>query len=388
MGKVLNLKASNVFHRNMQAATKIVANQGGTRSGKTYSILQLLIFEYALKQTGRIFTIVRKTLPSIKLTVLRDFLEILDTHDMYDETAHNKSDHTYKLNGNLFEFVSLDQPQKKRGAKRNILFCNEANELTYEDFFQLLVRTEEKIYLDYNPSDAHHWLYDKVIPRDDCTFIKSTYRDNPFLPQTLVQEIERLKTTDDNYWRVYGLGERGQSQSLVFSRFNEVKDVQGKFIAYGLDWGYSSDPTALVAIYKDEDNLYIHELLHERGLTNQDIAEKLRGLGIDRRDEIYADSAEPKSIEELHRMGFNCKPCIKGKGSIELGIDTLRRHTLHVTETSLNLINELRNYKYIQDKSGRLTNKPVDAFNHLIDATRYACSVKLTKPNSGVYHIM
>lgn len=144
MAKTLNLQVSSVFHRNMQAATKIVANQGGTRSGKTYSILQLLIFGYALKQSGRTFTIVRKTLPSIKLTVLRDFLEILDTHGMYDETAHNKSDHTYKLNGNLFEFVSLDQPQKKRGAKRDILFCNEANELSWEDFFQLLVRTEEK----------------------------------------------------------------------------------------------------------------------------------------------------------------------------------------------------------------------------------------------------
>ena len=175
----LKIKTSNVFERNYNAPTKIVVNQGGTRSGKTYSLCQLLIVK-AFENTGKRFSIVRKSLPSLKLSVMKDFFEILSNLDLYNEAHHNKSDHTYTLNGNTFEFISLDQPQKKRGTKRNFLFCNEANELTWEDFFQLIIRTEEKIYIDYNPSDTHHWIYDKVLSRDDCTFIKSTYLDNPF----------------------------------------------------------------------------------------------------------------------------------------------------------------------------------------------------------------
>lgn len=384
----LKIKTSNVFDRNYKAPTKIVVNQGGTRSGKTYSICQLLIVK-SFEVSDCVFSIVRKSLPSLKLSVMRDFFEILNTLDLYDESCHNKSEHTYKLNNNLFEFISLDQPQKKRGAKRHYLFCNEANELTWEDFFQLLVRTETKIFLDYNPSDSHHWIYDKVITREDCTFIKSTYLDNPFLGPELVKEIERLRGTDEEYWKIYGLGERGFSRSIIFSNIQVVGQVseEAKLVATGLDFGYTNDPTALIEVYEQEDSLIFNELIYERGLTNQDIARHLHNHGLDRRRPIFADSAEPKSIEEIYRLGFNIKPASKGKDSINIGIDLLKRYKLKVTANSSSLINEFNNYKWQEDKNGYLLNKPIDNYNHAIDAIRYAVIMTKARPNIGKYAI-
>ena len=384
----LKIKTSNVFERNYNAPTKIVVNQGGTRSGKTYSLCQLLIVK-AFENTGKRFSIVRKSLPSLKLSVMKDFFEILSNLDLYNEAHHNKSDHTYTLNGNTFEFISLDQPQKKRGTKRNFLFCNEANELTWEDFFQLIIRTEEKIYIDYNPSDTHHWIYDKVLSRDDCTFIKSTYLDNPFLADELVNEIERLKHTDEEYWKIYGLGERGFSKSIIFNKVQIVGTIpeDAKEIAIGLDFGYTNDPTALIEVYEYEGALIFNELIYERGLTNQDISKSLHNFGIDRRRAIYGDSAEPKSIEEIYRLGFNIKPASKGKDSINIGIDLLKRYELKVTSKSTNLINEFNSYKWQEDKNGYLLNKPIDNYNHAIDAIRYAVIMTKSRPNIGRYSI-
>lgn len=384
----LKIKTSNVFDRNYKAPTKIVVNQGGTRSGKTYSICQLLVVK-SFEVNDCVFSIVRKSLPSLKLSVMRDFFEILNTLDLYDESCHNKSEHTYRLNNNLFEFISLDQPQKKRGAKRNYLFCNEANELSWEDFFQLLVRTEDKIFMDYNPSDSHHWIYDKVITRDDCTFIKSTYLDNPFLPFELVKEIERLKETDEEYWKIYGLGERGFSKSIIFNKVQVVGRVSddAKLLAYGLDFGYTNDPTAIIEVYEHEGSLIFNEVIYERGLTNQDIVSSLLNIGVDRRRPIFADSAEPKSIEEIYRLGFNIKPVSKGKDSINIGIDLLKRYKLKATASSSNLINEFNNYKWQEDKNGYLLNKPIDNFNHAIDALRYAVIMTKSRPNVGKYAI-
>ena len=384
----LKIKTSNVFERNYNAPTKIVVNQGGTRSGKTYSLCQLLIVK-AFESTGKRFSIVRKSLPSLKLSVMKDFFEILGNLDLYNEAHHNKSDHTYTLNGNTFEFISLDQPQKKRGTKRHFLFCNEANELTWEDFFQLIIRTEEKIYIDYNPSDTHHWIYDKVLSREDCTFIKSTYLDNPFLADELVNEIERLKHTDEEYWKIYGLGERGFSKSIIFNKVQIVGTIpeDAKEIAIGLDFGYTNDPTALIEVYEHEGALIFNELIYERGLTNQDIAKSLHNFGIDRRRSIYGDSAEPKSIEEIYRLGFNIKPASKGKDSINIGIDLLKRYELKVTSKSTNLINEFNSYKWQEDKNGYLLNKPIDNYNHAIDAIRYAVIMTKSRPNIGRYSI-
>lgn len=320
------------------------------------------------------------------MTAYRDFFDILNKLGIYDEKNHNKSDYTYNLNGNLFEFISLDQPQKKRGARRDILFCNEANELTWEDFFQLLVRTSDKIYIDYNPSDSFHWIYDRLLTRDDVTYIQSTYKDNPFLDRTIVDEIERLKGTDEDYWRIYGLGERGISRATIF-QFQVAEEPKGQLISLGLDFGFTNDPTALVKVFKDGENLYIQELLYHTNLTNQDISDKLTQLGLTRFDEIWADSAEPKSIEELHRMGWNIKPTAKGADSVMAGIDILKRHKIFLIKESHNAIREFQNYKWQEDKNGNLLNRPIDAFNHAIDATRYATFNRLSRPNYGRYAI-
>lgn len=378
---------TNKVFRHLETETnKIIVEQGGTRSGKTYNILLWLIFAYCQRNNKKVITIIRKSFPAVRGTVMRDFFDILRQYNWYDENFHSKSSNEYHLNGNMVEFISLDQPQKIRGRKRDVLFINEANELNYEDWQQLVFRTTEKIILDYNPSEEFHWIYDKVLTRDDVSFFQTTYLDNPFLSSVIVDEIERLKATDENYWRVYGLGERGASRSLIFN-FKTVTEIPStaKIVSMGLDFGFTNDPSSLIKTYKDGDKLYIKELLYRTGLTNQDLSKEFEKMGLDRRDEIFADSAEPKSIEELHRMGWNVKK--SSKGAINMGIDMLRRFELCVTEDSINLIKEMRNYKYIEDKNGDLTNKPLDAWNHACDALRYSVIDKLSKPNYGKYAI-
>ena len=214
----------------------------------------------------------------------------------------------------------------------------------------------------------------------------TTYKDNPFLGKGLIKEIERLRDTDEQYWKVYGLGERGASRSLVFNhKVCESIPETAKFVSYGLDFGYSNDSTALVATYIEGTNMYVKEMLYRTGMTNQDIGNQFKRLQLDRRDEVFADSAEPKSIEELHRMGYNVKPTFKG--AINIGIDMIRRYKLHVTKDSINMIKELRNYKYVEDKNGQVTNKPLDAWNHSLDALRYSVVNKLSRPNYGSYAV-
>lgn len=383
---IKKIKTNVVFEHLTNSKKKIVVEQGGTRSGKTYNILLWILLSYCSQNTNKTITIVRKTFPAVRGTVMRDFFDILKTHNIYYEELHYKTTHEYWINGNRVEFISLDQPTKIRGRKRELLFINECNELTFEDWQQLIFRTTEKIVIDYNPSEEFHWIYDKVLTRDDVHFFQTTYKDNPFLNQVVVEEIERLQDIDENYWRVYGLGERGKSRSLVFT-FRTIKDIPttAKLIAKGLDFGYTNDPTAIVETFIEGDNMYVNELLYRTGMTNQDIAKQLQTIGIDRREEVFCDSAEPKSIEEIYRMGWNVKPTIKG--SVNIGIDMIRRYKLFVTERSINLIKELRNYKYIEDKNGQLTNKPVDAFNHGLDALRYSVVNRLSRPNYGTYAI-
>ena len=384
MGKI---QTNKVFNHLIKSDKRIIVEQGGTRSGKTYNILLWLIFYYTERNTDKTITICRKSFPSLRASVMRDFFDILRNHDLYREDYHNKSSHEYHLNGNLVEFISLDQPQKIRGRKRNLLYINEANELFYEDWQQLIFRTDGRIILDYNPSESFHWIYDRVIPREDCDFYQTTYLDNPFLDQHIKTENERLKETDEDYWRIYGLGERGMSRATIFQFGMSEIPQEAKLISYGLDFGYTNDPSALVAVYQHGDNLYLDELLYRTGMTNRDLHHHLQSLGLDRRDEIFADSAEPKSIEELHRFGWNIKPTAKGQDSINAGIDILKRHKIFATSRSNNLIKELQNYKWTEDKNGNLLNKPIDVMNHALDASRYAVYNKLSKPNYGRYSI-
>ena len=382
----MKITTNVVYEHLSNTDKKIIVEQGGTRSGKTYNILIWLIFNYCGTHTGKTITICRRTFPAVRGTVMRDFLQILRHYNIYYPELHHKSTSEYNINNNRVEFISIDQPTRIRGRKRDILFINECNELDWESWNQLIFRTQERIIIDYNPSDEFHWIYDKVLTREDTAFFQTTYKDNPFLEETLVKEIERLKEIDENYWRVYGLGERGQNRSLVFT-FQTIKQIpeEAKLVSRGLDFRYSNDPSCLIEAYIEGDNMYVKELLYRTGMTNQDLGNEFKKLGFDRRDEIYCDSAEPKSIEEIHRMGFNTKPTFKG--SINIGIDVIRRYRLYVTEDSLNTIKELRNYKYIEDKNGNLTNKPVDAFNHSLDALRYSVVNKLQNPNMGKYHI-
>jgi len=382
--ETINIKTNKVFKHLETSKAKIVVEQGGTRSGKTYNILLWIIFSYCNSNTGKIITICRKSFPALRGTVMRDFFTIIRDHEIYSEEFHSKTTHEYKINGNVVEFISLDMPQKIRGRKRDLLFANEANELNFEDWQQLLFRTTERAILDYNPSEEFHWIYDQVLTRPDVDFFQTTYRDNPFLGDVIKDEIERLKDIDETYWRVYGLGERGQGRSLVYN-FTTIKQIpeQAKLISYGLDFGYSNDPTSLVRTYVLDDNMYVDELMYRTGMTNRDIANEMKTLGLDRSNEIFADSAEPKSIEEIYRMGWNVKPTIKG--SINIGIDIIRRYKLHATESSFNLIKELRNYKYIEDKNGNITNNPVDNFNHALDALRYSVVNKISKSHLGRY---
>ena len=346
-----------------------------------------IIFSYCPQNSKKIITVCRKTFPALRGTVMRDFLEILRTNGIYNEEHHNKSNSEYLLYGNLIEFTSLDQSQKIRGRKRDLLFINEANELYWEDWQQLIFRTQERIILDYNPSDEYHWIYDKVIPRDDCDFFKTTYHNNPFLDQSIIAEIERLKNTDPQYWQIYGLGEKAGSIATIFA-YVEVDKIpeDAKLIAMGMDYGYTNDPTVLASIFCMDQNLYIEEHLYRTQMTTQDIHNFLVEKGFER-SLIYADSAEPRLNDELRRMGHNIHPSLKGKDSVNAGIDLLKRYKIHVLASSTNAIQEFRNYKWKEDKTGKLINEPVDDHNHIIDSVRYGTYSLLSRPNFGKYAI-
>ena len=381
----LKIKTNVVFQHLVDTNKKIIVEQGGTRSGKTYNIILWIIFEYCTRNNNKVITICRKSFPSLRATVLRDFMAILQEYKCYSEKFHNKSNSEYYLFGNLVEFISLDQPQKIRGRKRDLLFINEGNELFFEDWQQLVFRTQEQIILDFNPSDEYHWIYDKVLPREDCAFFKTTYLDNPFVEDSIIKEIERLKDTDDQYWQIYGLGERAASRSTIF-KYVEVNQIplEAELIAYGMDFGYTNDPTTFVSVYTLGLNLYIKEHLYKTQMTTNDINSFLRNEQL-LSHRIYADSAEPRLINELRKMGHNIAPSIKGRDSVNAGIDLLKRYKIHILSTSTNAISEFRNYKWKEDKAGMLVNTPEDKHNHIIDSCRYATYSILSAPNFGKY---
>lgn len=384
------MKNCATYYHVKNAKKRIIVNQGGSRSGKTYSICQVIIEKCVRKQdAGMVISICRKTLPALKSTVYRDFFNLLTSINLYSENHHNKTELTYTLCGNLIEFFSLDEPKKIRGRKRDVLFINEANEIDLEGWRQLMLRTTQQVIIDYNPSDEFHWIYDEVLTRDDCEFHQTSYKDNPFLEPELVKEIERLAKTDEEYWNVYGLGNRGASKDLVFRNWGEVQSVPegAKLVSYGMDFGFTADPTTLIGTWQYDGELYIKELIYRKGMHNSDIADMLRALEINRGDEIWADSAEPKSIDELYRFGFNVKPTAKGPDSIKAGIDLLRRYKMNITSDSLNLIKELRNYKYAKDKNGQATNTPIEVFNHCIDSLRYSTYNNLSNLRKGQYNL-
>ena len=381
----MKIRTNKVFHSLQKSDKKIVAHQGGTRSGKTYNILLWIIFDYCDKNTDKTITICRNTFPALRATVMRDFLEILKKHQIYSEQYHNKTNSEYNLFGNLVEFISLDQPQKVRGRKRDLLFCNEANELTYEQWNQLVFRTEGRIIIDFNPSDEFHFIYDKILTRDDCDFYITNYTDNPFLDPSLVEEIERLKETDEQYWQIYGLGLKGISKATIFTFTEGKRPEDAQLVGYGMDIGYSVDPSSLVEVYQKDYTLYCKELLYRTMMTTTDIHRFLQEQNLE--EYVYIDSAEPRLIEELRRMGNMVRPTIKGQDSIRAGIDLLKRYKLVIDPQSDNLIREMRNYKWQEDRTGKLLNKPQQGNDHTIDSLRYATYNILSRPNYGKYAV-
>lgn len=383
------MKQPTTYYQAKKSKAKIQVHQGGSRSGKTFSLCQVLI-ELCFKNrgAGMVITIVRKTFPALRSSVMRDFIQILTEGRNYQEENHNKSNATYNLFGNLIEFISCDMPAKLRGRKRNLLYVNEANELSLEDWRQLLLRTTGRIFVDYNPSDEHHWLYEHVLERDDVDFFQTTYLDNPFLEQSVIDEIERFKETDENFWRIYGLGERGVNTAAIFPQWQVADAIpeRAKLVAYGCDWGFTNDPTAIVSVWREDYSLFIQEHLYKTGLTNQDISRELDELRLDRTP-IICDSSEPKSLEELHRLGHNVKPAKKGPDSVRMGIDIMKRHKLFVLKDSLNAQKEFRNYRWETNKDGVQLNKPIDNNNHIIDAVRYVCINRIGTSYSGKYFI-
>lgn len=369
----MRIKGTTVLEKNLKATSRIVVDQGGARSSKTYSIAQMFIIKL-MQETGAILTITRKTMPALKTTAMRDFFEILVELGLYNIRNHNKTENTYILNGNLIEFIGLDNPQKKRGAKRKYLWMNEANEFTFEDFQQLIMRTTGQAFLDYNPSDEFHWIYEKVIPRKDCTFIKSTYRDNPFLDKSLVCEIESLQETDLDYWRIYGLGERGSSKQTIYTNWEIVSEFPSEFdiSVYGVDFGFNN-PSSCISVSTYDGDIYVDEKIYERRLTNTEFIERIKTIdGINLDSFFYCDSAEPDRIEEFNQNGITAIAVTKSKNSVKDGIDKVKRHKIYVKDTSINLIKEIKFYKWRQDKDGHTLDEPVKFMDHAMDGMRYA----------------
>lgn len=398
----MELAVTPVFTKNYASEKKIKVNRGGTRSSKTRSIAQLAVLWLFTGQISRtrnipkgVWSTVRKYSTTLDATVIRDFEEELHKQQLYESTIHNKTRRTYTYGGRMVEFFGADDERKLRGAKRNILYCNEANELEFKSqFFQLLIRTEDDIFIDFNPDDEQIWInteleQKRAVEMNDVDVIVSTYKDNTFLPSSLIKEIEYLEKTDPEFWKIYGLGEYGKIFGVIFPDYNIVNllPADSTLVCYGIDFGFTNDPCAIVEVRMQNGELYLHELEYKRGMTNNDIAARLKELGVKPRDYIVADSAEPKSIQEIYNQNFNIHPAQKGADSIKNSIDILKRYKLNVTSSSTNLLKELRTYKWATDKHGNSINTPVDYNNHLIDGCRYIALNKLNHNNSGIYAI-
>lgn len=397
----MKLETTPVFTRNYASDKKIKINRGGTRSSKTRSIAQISVLWLFTGQVSRtksiqkgVWSTVRKYSTTLDATVIRDFEEELEKQELYGAVKHNKTKRTYSYGDRMVEFFGADDEKKLRGAKRNILYCNEANELEFKtQFFQLLIRTEDDIFIDFNPDDENVWINTELEQKrfhdmKDVEVIVSTYKDNTFLPESLIKEIEYLEKTDPEFWKIYGLGEYGKMFGLIFENTNIVNEIpkDATFIANGGDFGFTNDPCAILEVYKQDGELWINQLEYKRGMTNPMIADRLKELNKDREETIF-DSAEPKSITELNNLQINVSPAEKGADSIRNSIDILKRYKLNVTSNSTDLIKELRTYKWVMDKAGNGTQKPIDYNNHLIDALRYVALNKLSNNNDGIYHI-
>jgi phage terminase large subunit len=369
----LQFAVSPVFVKNYQARKRIVINQGGTRSGKTYSILQRLIV-YAFQNTGKIIDVVRKTQSELRASVLTDFIEILKSLDLYSEKMHNKTNSEFLLNGNIFRFIGLDKAQKKRGAKRDILYVNECNGITLEDWVQLSVRTTEQIFLDFNPSE-YFWLNEHVLEKsEDFDFIKSTYKDNyDFLPTAQIREIENLINIDDFYYQVYVLGNLTQMKGKIYNGYefiglHEYNAIDADEIYYGVDWGYEHN-MALIEVKYYQEKIYERMLFMESYKHDTDLIDWMLTNDISMVSDIYADHAYPASIQRMRDAGFNVH---KANKDVQPGIRFCQGLKRIICKESTEYIKQINKYKWKQTADGKILMEPVKIDDDGLDASRYA----------------
>lgn len=386
--------------RKMTKRIRIVP--GGTSAGKTYGILPILI-DYCLTHPGTDCSVVSETVPHLRKGALKDFLNIMKCTGRYIESHYNKTLLTYTFhNGSYIEFFSADQESRVRGPRRKVLYINECNNIDFETYHQLAVRTSDVIWLDFNPS-AEFWVHTELKNDPDAETLVLTYKDNEALSEAIIKELLKAKEKAyfnpdleppmlfdkrniknyywHNYWKVYGLGMVGSLEGVIFTNWRQIEQVpkDAKLLGYCMDFGYTNDPSTLIACYQWQDTYIWDEMLYKAGMTNGDIARQMRSWQIRRSDFIVADSAEPKSIDEINLYGFSIVKADKGKDSISFGIDLLQESDWYVTKRSTNLITELRNYMWDRDETGKLTNKPIGTFNHCIDPMRYFAMKKFSK---------
>lgn len=379
---------TNVYDKTREATertSRFVSSCGGTRSGKTISILQY-IFHLLLRgsQTGRpavLVSVVSETMPHLKRGAIRDFKTYLAEY--LDMERWSEGNFTYTFpNGSILEFFSADAASKVHGPARDYLFINEGQNLEWETVRQLLIRTRKIVWIDYNPTHTF-WVHEKIECRDTCVTIHSTYLDNKdrdtgewMLPPEQIQEIESNRG-DANWWRVYGEGKVGQLEGLIFPDFEQVDEMpekaDGMTETWGMDYGFTNDPTTLIHCYVDnrKKEIWLDEECYRTGMLNEDIAAVMKQAGIGRAVRVYADSAEPKTNETIRRYGFNIEGSYKATRIAEQ-LQAMKGYKIYVTKRSLNLIRELRGYVWMRDKNGEWLNEPVDILNHAIDAARYA----------------
>jgi phage terminase large subunit len=355
----------------MKLRKRIKGIAGGASAGKTISIIQILMDKAQSDTTPTLTSITSESMPHLKRGAMRDFLQIMEQHNYFDPNRWNKSDYTYTFpTGSKIEFFSLDMPHKVRGPRRQRLFINEANNIPHETFDQLEIRTESEIWLDWNPTNEF-WFYTDVMKRSDVDFEILTYKDNEGLQPSVIESIERRKD-NKNWWLVYGLGQLGEVESRIYKEWQIVDTIphEAHLERYGLDFGYSNDPTALVAVYKYNGGLIFDEITYQKGLSNKQIADILQNQT--KKALTIADSAEPKSIDEIMSYGISILPAKKGADSILQGIQYVQEQRCSITKRSINIIKEYRNYLWLTDKDGKIINEPSPIYNHSMDAIRYA----------------
>ena len=366
--------------------------QGGTSAGKTFGILPILI-DRCIKTPMLETSVVSESIPHLRRGAMKDFLKIMVETGRFRDNQWNRSSLKYTFtNGSYIEFFSVEQPDKLRGARRNVLYVNEANNVPFEAYTQLSIRTSGDIWIDFNPT-ASFWAHSEVVGQPDADYITLTYKDNEALPETIISDIEAAKekaktsTYWKNWWKVYGLGQIGSLEGVCIPDWKEIKELpqEARLLCYGMDFGYTNDPSTLIALYKYNNSYILDEVIYQTKLLNIDISNILKRKNIT--ELIYADSAEPKSIAELKTYRHKVLPVKKGKDSIVYGINLMNQIDLYVTSTSVNLIHELQSYIWIKDKEGNTINKPIDNYNHCIDAARYAITSQLCNPNFGKYNI-